>query len=1140
MNLAGLLGLLRHQPAFTDLLTEMAAGRPVVLRALRAATPALVAALSESSGRPLLIVTGRTERAKALADQLTLWMPDQRRIFLFPEPEGLPYERALPDPITAQRRLRALDALLHSPHPVVVAGVQSILPFTLRRRDLEGRRRVLRVGDRVRLEALLAFLVDAGYEAAAAVTAAGTFARRGGILDIFSPTEAAPVRVELFGDEIESLRAFDPVSQRSTALVTEVTIGPAREHLATAIPELDLSGLSEEARGRLRADLDRLRAGETFDGIDFYAGLLPHASIFDYLPPGAVLVVDDPRDVRLAAEGLVEQAMSLRDALIARREIPPSFPLPHLSVDELLTAIERHRCRLELTAWGAEDPRARSLPLGPVEAFAGRLNEWFRRLADDRRAGRPIVVTSFQAGRLRELLEERGLTPRVDDSPSPPAPGEIVLTSATIEEGWQLEGGLVLYSDRELFGLAKVRRLAPERPRAAPPPANFLADLKPGDYVVHVEHGIGRFAGLTTRSIEGGAAREYLILEYAEGDRLLVPTDHLDRVSRYIGGAERTPSLTRLSSGEWARSKARVKKAVEQVARDLLRLYALRAVSPGRAFGPDTPWQRELEDSFPYVETPDQLIAIEETKRDLERPRPMDRLICGDVGYGKTEVAIRAAFKVVQEGAQVAVLVPTTVLAQQHLHTFQERLAAFPVTIEMLSRLKSEKEQQRILAGLAQGSIDIVIGTHRLIQKDVQFKNLGLVVVDEEQRFGVVHKEQLKRMRAEVHVLTMTATPIPRTLHQALVGVRDLSRIDTPPEARLAIKTTAAEYNETLVRQAILRELDRGGQVFYVHNRVATIEAAAERLRRLVPEARIAVGHGQMPEEQLERVMIDFAAGAYDVLVCTTIIESGLDLPNANTIIITDAHRFGLAQLYQLRGRVGRGANRAYAYLLFPRDQRLSEVAERRLRAILEASELGAGYQIALRDLEIRGAGNLLGVEQSGHIDAVGFDLYTRLLGEAIAELKASLEGRPVESPTPPPAPAPLIDLGLPAYLPPDFVEDQTTRLLLYQRLVEARTPGEVEDLADEIRDRFGELPEPARNLLFIATLRTLAAGRGVETIATRDGAIVVQVAGRLDRAKLERLLGRSVRIGVSQVHIPRGRNGWAETLRKTVEAVTA
>ncbi|GIW05411.1 MAG: transcription-repair-coupling factor [Dehalococcoidia bacterium] len=1140
MNLAGLLSVLSGQPSFTDTLTAVAEGRPALLRVLRAATPALIAALAEATRRPLMVITGRTERAKGLADQLSLWTPDRDRVVLFPEPEGLPYERTLPDPLTAQGRLSALNALASGEKAVVVAGVQAILPCTLPRRELEARTRILRVGERIRLEALVAFLIEAGYEAVTTVTTAGTFARRGGILDIFSPTQPEPVRVEFFGDEIDSVRAFDPLSQRSTALLTEIAIGPARERLATAIPDLDLSGLSHEARDRMRYDLERLRAGDTFDGIDFYAGLLPRSSVFDYLPDDALLIIEDPRDVRLAAEALTDQAESLRSDLVARREIPPDFPLPMMPARELMEAIGRASRRLELAPWGEEAAGVIRLPVAAVEPFAGRLAEFFRRIAEERGAGRPIVITSFQSARLRELLEERAIAPRMDDTPSLPAPGEIVMTSATVDEGWQVEGGLVLYSDREIFGHAKPRRAARDRQRTAPPPASFLTDLKPGDYVVHVEHGIGRFAGLTTRSVDGRAAREYVILDYADGDRLLVPTDQIDRVSRYIGGAERAPSLTRLSSGEWARSKARVKKAVENIARDLLRLYAVRTVSEGQAFGPDTPWQRELEASFPYVETPDQLTAIRETKQDLERPRPMDRLVCGDVGYGKTEVAIRAAFKAVQEGAQVAVLVPTTVLAQQHLQTFQERLAAFPVTIEGLSRLKSEKEQQRILAGLADGSIDIVIGTHRLIQKDVQFKNLGLVVVDEEQRFGVVHKETLKRMRAEVHVLTLTATPIPRTLHQALVGVRDLSRIDTPPEARLAIKTTAAEYDEGLIRQAILRELDRGGQVFYVHNRVYNIELVAERLRRLVPEARIAIGHGQMPEEQLERVMVDFAAGAYDVLVCTTIIESGLDIPNANTIIITDAQRFGLAQLYQLRGRVGRGTNRAYAYLLFPRDQRLSEVAERRLRAILEASELGAGYQIAVRDLEIRGAGNLLGVEQSGNIDAVGFDLYTRLLAEALAELKALMEGKPVEAILPPPPPTPAIDLRVPAYLPDDFVEDQATRLLLYHRLVEARTPAEVEDLAEELRDRFGELLEPVRNLLFIATLRTTAAGRGIETIATRDGDIVIQVAGRLDRAKLERGLGRSVRIGASQLHIPRGRNGWTETLRKAVELVAS
>jgi transcription-repair coupling factor (superfamily II helicase) len=1138
VSLAGLLPALTTHPAICPALAAVQSGTAVRRHAPRATTAALVAAAAKLSARPVLVLTGRTERAKALADQLALWVGEPGRVLLFPEPEGLPFERTLADPFTAQGRLGALHALTATRQPIVVAGVQAVLAPTLPRREFLRRTRWLRVGDRVRLENLVQFLLAAGYEAVTTVTVAGSFARRGGILDLFSPTAPEPVRIELLGDEVESLRRFDPVSQRSLAQIPEYRIGPARERLAVAPPPLDLSDLLPEARRRLAADLERLRAGETFDGIDVYAGLLPRGSLFEYLPEHALLVVEDLREVQLVAEALVEQAETLRQELIARREIPPDFPLPLLPASALQEAIAAVPGRLVLDPWG--EAAAEPLPFTAVEAFAGRLGDFLRWVAAEHQRGRAIVLTSHQAPRLQELLTERGLLARVENAPSrPPVPGEIVLIPTTVEEGWRLGEQLVLCSDHEIFGLAKPRRLVRQRRQPPAQAASLLADLRPGDYVVHVEHGIGRFAGLTTRTVGEDARREYLVLEYAEGDRLLVPTDQIDRVSRYIGGSERLPALTRLSSGEWARSKARVKGAVAQVARDLLRLYALRTLRKGQAFGPDTPWQRELEASFPYLETPDQLAAIAETKRDLEHERPMDRLICGDVGYGKTEVAIRAAFKVVQEGAQVAVLVPTTVLAQQHLQTFQERLGAFPVTIEGLSRLKSEKEQQRILQGLAAGTIDIVIGTHRLIQKDVRFKNLGLVIVDEEQRFGVVQKEALKHLRAEVHVLTLTATPIPRTLHQALIGVRDLSRIDTPPEARLAIKTTVAEDDDALIRQAILRELDRGGQVFFVHNRVATIERAAERLRRLVPEARLAIGHGQMAEEQLEQVMLDFAAGRVEVLVCTTIIESGLDIPNANTIIIADAHRFGLAQLYQLRGRVGRGANRAYAYLLIPRGQRLSEVAARRLRTILEASELGAGYQIALRDLEIRGAGNLLGVEQSGMIDSVGFDLYTRLLAEAVAELKASLDGQPQPA-RPEISEGPPVDLELPAFLPASYVEDVATRLVLYQRLATARTPAEVDEVATELRDRFGALPEPAQNLIAIASLRTAAAGRGIEAIMTRGNEVVIQVKGQLDRARLERALGRAVRVGTSQLRVPRDGNGWLATVRAAVELLAA
>jgi transcription-repair coupling factor (superfamily II helicase) len=676
-----------------------------------------------------------------------------------------------------------------------------------------------------------------------------------------------------------------------------------------------------------------------------------------------------------------------------------------------------------------------------------------------------------------------------------------------------------------------------------------VSDLEVGEFVVHVDHGIGRFQGLTRMTDPNRGEREYLDIAYAESGRLLVPVEHADRVTRYIGAGEAVPSLTRLGSGEWQRTRRRIRSAVQRIAKDLVELYARRELAEAPPIPQDTTWQMELEASFPFLETPDQLQATSEVKDDLEQPRPMDRLLVGDVGYGKTEVALRAAFKVVMAGKQVAVLVPTTVLAQQHFNTFRERLAPFPARVEMLSRFLTDKQARAVLAGLKDGSIDIVIGTHRLIQKDVEFKNLGLVILDEEQRFGVSHKERFKELRTEVHVLTLSATPIPRTLHLSLVGVRDLSMIQTPPEERLPIRTYVGEHDEGMVREAILRELDRGGQIYYVYNRVQSIHTVAARLAALVPEARILIGHGQMDDDELEDTMLRFAAGDGDVLVCTTIIEAGLDLPNVNTIVVSNAHQFGLSQLYQLRGRVGRSSARAYAYFLYPQDRQLTELAEKRLRAIFEATELGAGYRIALKDLEIRGAGNLLGVEQHGHISAVGFDLYCKLLGEAVEQLKSLhaqatdvsavadrvlsgvLEERPTAS----------VSLPLDASLPADYVTDDSIRLNLYQRLAEIVEPEQAGELMEEIEDRFGSLPEAAMNLFYLADLRLSAAAAGVEEIVTDGNEIVVRFreARSVNAAALSRAAGTQVRARANQVRFAVGKSSdWLRVLPALIAAL--
>jgi transcription-repair coupling factor (superfamily II helicase) len=713
----------------------------------------------------------------------------------------------------------------------------------------------------------------------------------------------------------------------------------------------------------------------------------------------------------------------------------------------------------------------------------------------------------------------------------------LTLVQGSLSEGWRFgEDGadMTLVTDTEVFGFAKQRRATPRRTvnREA-----FLAELTPGAYVVHIDHGIARFAGVIRKSVDG-YEREYLELHYAEGDKLFVPTDQLDRVSRYIGPSDREPRPTRLASGEWQRAKQRVRKAVQALARELLALYAAREVLTGYAHSPDNAWQMELEASFPYIETTDQTAAITAVKQDMESQRPMDRLVCGDVGYGKTEVAVRAAFKAVMDGQQVGVLVPTTVLAQQHYQTFRERLAAFPVRVEMLSRFRSDAEQRQIVEALANGTVDIVIGTHRLLQKDVSFKDLGLVVIDEEQRFGVAHKEHLKKMRREVDVLTLSATPIPRTLYMALGALRDMSTMETPPEERLPIKTYVSEFDERMAREVVLREMERGGQVFFVHNRVHNIDMIASKLQDIVPEARISIGHGQMDEHELERAMREFVEGKSDVLVCTTIIESGLDIPNVNTIVINQADRLGLGQLYQLRGRVGRGAHRAYAYLFYDRKARLTETAKQRLQTIFEATELGAGFQIALRDLEIRGAGNLLGAEQSGFMAAVGFDLYVKLLSGAVEHIRAVMRGEP----PPPEEAAPVtIDLPLSAHLPPSYVPDLNTRLALYQRLSAAEGPKEVSTIGQEMVDRFGEPPAAARSLLYVVSLRALAAQAKIQSITSEDGVAVarMQEGETLPREELEGSVLKGVQVGRTALRIELG-DGWRERLRRSIEQVAA
>jgi transcription-repair coupling factor (superfamily II helicase) len=1004
----------------------------------------------------------------------------------------------------------------------------------------------------VSLGRLLENWVAVGYRPVEVVEEPGTFSRRGGIVDLFPPNERWPVRIELFGDEIDSMRQFDPSTQRSIQQVTTVVVAPASEGLpkygpaaAARLAALDYSTCHPVAESDYRRDRELLAAGQMIRGIEFYLPYLysQPGRLLDYLPDHGLLIVEESAELDEAALEVEAQAEESRQTSIRSGDLPNGFARALWSWSETKAMLES-RLDVELgyepgSASSEEEAAAFDEMFSHASRYGGRLKQIVAECNAMTGHGDRVVVVSRQARRLVDLFNESGRPQtELEQLEAVPPAGSLSVVRGLLSEGWVLTSAAaddasatVLLTDTELFGWSKPA--APSRRKARGiAPESFFSDISPGDYVVHIEHGIGVFRGLVRMPMEG-VEREYLQVDYAAGDRLYVPVNQADRLARYVGAGEAGPALNRLGTADWELVKERTRRAVRDIARELLRLYAARATVQGHAFQPDTPWQIEMEEAFPYIETADQLAAIEEVKTDMEQPRPMDRLICGDVGYGKTEVALRSAFKAVMDGKQVAVLVPTTVLAQQHYKRFQERLAAFPVQVEMLSRFRSEKDQERILSDLAAGKIDIIIGTHRLIQKDVKFRDLGLVIIDEEQRFGVAHKERLKQLRNEVDVLTLTATPIPRTLYMSLSGVRDMSTIDTPPDERLPIKTVLTEYDDNIVRQAILRELERGGQVYFVHNRVQGIDILARKLRKLVPEASFAVAHGQMPEKDLAQVMWDFSNGEFDVLVCTTIIESGIDIPNVNTIIVNQADHFGLSQLYQLRGRVGRGAQRAYAYLLYDRNQPLSEVARRRLEAIVEANELGAGFRIAMEDLEIRGAGELLGERQHGHIAAVGLDLYSRMLAQAVRELRegGELEGgeagrelaagrRMAEDAGGVDGPLVLIDLPLKAYLPATFVAEESLRLQLYRRLAEMTTHNEVDEIATELRDRFGPLPEEVENLLYQLRLKATALQLGVQAIVREDGHIVIRAPAleHADREVLQRRLGSQARVMRRQI----------------------
>jgi transcription-repair coupling factor (superfamily II helicase) len=1143
MNLSGLLSPVEEMPSYKELILDIreASGEKRGL-VIDSARPSLIASLFRSLGLPILVITARSERARQLHEEIPLWLGIDDRVRLLPEPDALPYERLSSDYFTVQQRLRVLAELAGDDKPVlVIAPAYAVARKTLPADRLTASSHTIRRGSKINLESTLSGWMELGYEMQEAVELPGTVSRRGGILDIYPPDSDFPARIELFGNEVENIRLFDPATQRSLEHVPEIHVLPAWEMVVASqdvgdiLKRLDLSTIRPEARERFDEDISHLISGRWFDGLDFYTSLVNDGSFLDYWPENALIILDQPDQIESALIDLETQASELSQVQIAQGEMPAGLPPSNFNWPELAMKISKFGYRLTLEQWGEENT-AYVTGFSPAPGYAGRLPEFLEHVEKMANDGRRVTIVSQQAARLSELLAEHNMfvSPVTDVFDTPPL-GSINLVQGSLSGGWKIDDSGVdtVFSDVEIFGFVKKRRAVSKRPA---PWDTFLSELFPGDYVVHVDHGIARFTGLTRIDLDYGG-REYMVLEYATSDKLYVPTDQADRVSRYIGPGGYAPALSRLGTQEWNRTKQRVKEAADSLAEELLTLYSTREVLSGFAFSADTLWQQEMEGSFPYLETPDQLKAAQDVKHDMETMRPMDRLVCGDVGYGKTEVAIRAAFKAVMDGMQVAVLVPTTVLAQQHLSTFNERLSAFPVNVQLLSRFRSPGEQQEVLQGLANGSVDICIGTHRLIQKDVSFKNLGMVIIDEEQRFGVTHKERLKQLRQEVDVLTLSATPIPRTLHMSLIGIRDMSAMETPPQERYPIKSYVAPYNDRVVREAILRELERDGQVFYVHNRVQRIDWVARKLSELVPEALIGVAHGQMPEEMLESVMLDFTEGNIDVLVCTTIIESGLDLPNVNTLIVDDADRMGLTQLYQLRGRVGRGTNRAYAYFFYGKGKQLTDAAQKRLRTILEASELGAGYRIAMRDLEIRGAGNLLGPEQSGHMGAVGFDLYNRLLTEAISELKYGKWPKAV-----PGTVSTTVDLSLDAYIPEGFVSDTSTRMDVYVRLAKTSTLAELDELAVELEDRFGPLPAETKELLYIVRIKLLGSYASVQDVSTEGGQVVIRLrpGTKIDRTLIQEHYGEKLKVGTNQLRLDMRRAGkdWRNVLEDVIRRI--
>lgn len=1108
MRLKGLIQPLKESREFKDIINAKEKHRyPIGVFGLsESARSFLIHGIYDELDKPFLVLTHNDVEAKNIYEDLNLYIPN---VFYFPAKEVVFYSIDAISGDLRWERLKVIKEMAQKGKKIIVASIESLaqryIPFNLYKEYTFK----YSVGESISLEELNEKLIQSGYERVDIVENKGQFSVRGGIMDIFPPYGTMPYRIELFGDEIDSIRTFNTESQRSIEKVNDIEIFPAKEMIlnrenilnAQNKIEKDLKEILLKFKGRknkeaaekitsvTKSNLEALKESWNFENIDsfltyFYENT---SSFLDYIEDGFVVIDDVQRckgkldSVYFEFEESYKNFLQLGSILPEQGNLllPKEDVLESLNADRVITlnAIPKSTSILA--------PRAIiNFTQITLNNYHGQLEFLIEDIKDKKARGFRTVILSGtrpRGERLVSTLRDNGIESYYSDVISEIQPGQVVVTFGNQLRGFEYPDlKICVISDKEVFGEAKRKKTS--KPKKGVSKIKSFTELKVGDYVVHTNHGIGVYRGIKQLELQGHI-KDYLQLSYDSGDMLYVPVDQLDLVQKYIGQEGRKPKVNKLGGSEWTKAKSKVKKSIEEIAEDLVKLYAVRSTLKGHSFSKDTVWQKQFEDEFPYEETEDQLTAIEDIKKDMESNKPMDRLLCGDVGYGKTEVAIRAAFKAVMDGKQAAFLVPTTILAEQHYNNFVQRFSDFPVRVDMVSRFRTPAQQKSTLKGVKEGNVDILIGTHRLLSKDIQFKDLGLLIIDEEQRFGVTHKEKLKEFKKNIDVVTLSATPIPRTLHMSLVGVRDISVIETPPEERYPIQTYVVEFNDQLIRDAIMRELNRGGQVYFVYNRVETIKDMASYISKLVPEARIAVAHGQMSERELENIVIGFVKNEYDILVCTTIIETGMDIPNVNTIIINDADKMGLSQLYQLRGRVGRSNRIAYAYLTYKKDKILTEVAEKRLKAIKEFTELGSGFKIAMKDLEIRGAGNMMGSAQHGHMAAVGYDLYCRMLEDTIKLIKGEIDKEPVDT---------TVELKVDAYIPSEYINDEIQKIEVYKKIAAISSKEDMLEVQDELIDRFSDIPLPVLNLMNIAYIRSLGKILGVEEIKEKGNELYI------------------------------------------------